>query len=179
MSIYKNIDGTSKKSFKLGARGLELKTSTAVDPVSAKTINKLLVDGKAVVTEDHISISRACITQFIPGQNEFTLGYRYLDDNNKIVEGRVTVYTKEGTPVGGIGTGDVVGPDQSVEGNIAVFASDNGKTIDDSGFRVLSDILNTKDDEKEIPTFSAVKQYVEGKEQPLSLRRTGANAGHL
>ena len=42
MSVYKNIDGTSKKSFKLGPKGLELRTDIAVDPKTQQTIRHIL-----------------------------------------------------------------------------------------------------------------------------------------
>lgn len=172
--VYSNTSGTSKPNFKLGRRGIELSTSIAVDKFSAETVKKLLIDGKAVQTEDRIVISDSCITSFIPSSDgkQFNLSYKYFDSQGKLHSDTVTVYTSRNPNTAG---GDMFGPESSVSDNIPVFQDNDGKKIKDSGYRILSEISNSVNESKEIPTVALVKEFIGLAQEPLEERRKGIN----
>lgn len=175
MSVYKNIDGTSKKSFRIGAKGLVLSTGTveATAPNQEK-LKQLLVDGKAVVTEDSFLIPRELVSKFklSSDESECEFEYKYYDYSSETW--KVQTVKLKTTPQ--LPDGIVQGTTDSKDGNIAVFDGNSGKKIKDADYRILSDIFNSSDDSKEIPTFKAVKDYVGEVEKPLRMRATGETA---
>ena len=174
MSVYKNIDGTSKKSFRIGSKGAIISTGDSyVDERTGNALKGLLVDGKAVYTEGNVNeifIDRGIIDSFTSNESGCKLILKYyVKETRSWRYEEIDIKTRSGD-------GGVYGPESSTADNIAVFSDSTGSTLKDSGFRVLSNILNSTDDSQEVMTFGAVKQYVEGKEVPLSERMTGKNA---
>lgn len=185
MSVYKNIDGTSKKSFRIGAKGVVLSTDTIyADGPNSEAIKRLLVNDKAVFTEENkqdIFIERRYISKWTvnPDETECTFEMKFFSDvedlEKEIKKGwnteTITLKTfNNQTSVSGV---QIEG--DATENNLVIFGS-NGETIKDSGLKILSDTLNSKDAENEIPTFATLKQYVGEKEIPLSRRADGETA---
>lgn len=178
MAVYKSINGTSKKSFKIGLKGVELSTlDTGVTDADGKSIKQLLVDQKAVVTENSIFIQRDVVTRFQlnDDQTECTFEYKYYTETDGWKSKTVTVRTID-HPL--VQSGAIQGPGngKTSAGSIAVFADSTGSKLESPGFKILSSFLNSTDDSKEVPTVKVVKEMIYEATEPLELRRSGSTA---
>lgn len=173
MSSYKNLDGTTKPSFKIGPRGIELSTGAIVDSENnLKAIKTLMLSNNGtVLTDDNLGliISREFCTKIDTTTNpNYYIFYikRFDNTNRQWVEEQILLNK---TP-SGVGSGNVVGPDSSVVDNLAAFGDESGKKIKDSGFSVASEVNN---DGSQIPTGAAIVSYIGAVTTPLSERLRG------
>ena len=177
MTVYKNIDGTLKPSFRIGTRGVIIEPEAAYKynedgSISTDENGNFIKDDKItslsvtkVGTTDKYYLNNALIRKIVQNADRTETTF-FLYDGSKI-EIKSSVYA------GGIAVdGDVK------EDEIAIFSNSETKSIKTSGKKIVSEIqLDASNegikDETVIPTVSAVVEYIGGKEQPLRDRVKG------
>lgn len=167
MAIYKNIDGTTKSSFKIGARGITIIPTAVIK--GEETLMKVAIkekgkDPRFLLYEDEVEIPKAYCTGIRQVGTQTIFSIR--NEDGSISE--IVINTRE------MG---VKGPDGAVENNLAAFKDSTGQEIKDSGVSVKNtiqiDSSTNKASESDVPTAAAVVDYIGSINDLLALRVGG------
>lgn len=171
MPIYKNIDGTTKPSFKIGARGITIVPKAVIS--GTDTLMRIAI-------KDNKNQER-----FLLFEDEVDIPTTLCTDIKQ--EGKITTFTirnpdgTKSTIVVNTQTGGLTGPNGAVENNLASFSDSSGQNLKDSGVGVENEIhFNTNgtlSDESlnKVPTTEAVVDYIGDISTILALRLRGAD----
>lgn len=174
VSAYKNSKGTINQTFQIGTRGITLGTHYRTDEEGGKIIKDLLADGTILLSQDNASlffpkhICSSIIEDEEKNSYAFTLS-TYDKNRRKWVTN--TIYIPRGAY-----SPDIVAGPESVKkaGNIAIFADETGKKLEDSEIGIVSEI-DTSSKEDSIPTTNAIINFLRKTVIPLDDRMSGEN----
>lgn len=181
-SLYKNISGTTKPTFKIGRNGVSI-SSDAIVKDDGKVLETLFVNKKAVLTEDSMEliISRQFITgirtaeSIGPEEDILLPGYTRIDikqfNGREWEKGHFDILT---SPTGA-GTGDVTftGNKENIhEGEFVIFSENgNGQKITGSGLSKADRIF--KDDMSQVHIYRTTVKLDEATKSAYNLESIG------
>lgn len=167
MAIYKNIDGTTKSSFKIGKNTISFTQSEVID--GQETLMKVAIkekdkDPRYLVFDDEISIPKT----FCSG----------ITQNEAGTETTFKIRTEKGEEYITVKTHNVgvKGPSEAVAGNLAAFKDNTGQEIMDAGVNVSNSIEidgNSVTVTQSVPSVQAVVDYVGDISEILARRVRG------
>lgn len=167
---YQNLKGTTNKTFKIGPRGVMLKTVAIRNEVSEVSKETVEYIKRLAVQESPNSDTR--LVAYKDEMDAFIRSDDILRISHDSVGGiTITLRSGEIISLGSTGKGDVKGPDSSTPDAIVLFNGDSGKQIKDSGSKISETILDSE--ANNVPTIGAVIGYIGEVSTPLKMRLQG------
>lgn len=153
MSIYNNSQGTTKPSFRIGVRGIRILSESVIE--GEDILQRIAFkdnEGNTLhpLYKEEVEIPKSYCKKIEQNNNETKFTIRNSDGTESVI----VINTR---------TGGVSGPKTSEKGNIAVFDSETGDSLADSGKKFVDTLTldeNERGLENEIPTGKAITNYV-------------------